>query len=168
MTDELVQWTAWLAMAALGASAAARLARKPGQSGDASRRRALWSAACVLLWIHVACAFQFVHHWSHAAAYAHTARQTAQVTGFDWGGGIYFNYLLMILWAGDVAWWWLAPRSFRARPPVLNTMVCGFVAFMAINAAVVFAAGPLRWLALGVILVLGVWAIRRRTRARTP
>src|SRR5262245_41403779 len=103
MADELVRGTAWLAMAVLGASAAAKLARKPGQTGDDSRRRALWTAACVLLWIHVGCAFQFDHQWSHAAAFAHTARQTAQVTGLDWGGGIYFNYLLMFLWAGDVA-----------------------------------------------------------------
>src|SRR5262245_50745387 len=136
MADELVRGTAWLAMAVLGASAAARLARTPGQSGDESRRRVLWTAACILLWIHAACAFQFVHHGSHAAAYAHTARQTAQVIGLDWGGGIYFNYLLMILWAGDVAWWWLATRSFRARPPVIGRIVRGFVAFMTLNAAV--------------------------------
>jgi hypothetical protein len=149
-------------MAVLGASAAARLHRTPGGPADGSRRRALWTAACVLLWLHVACAFQFVHHWSHAAAYTHTAQQTTRMAGLDWGGGIYFNYLLMILWAGDVAWWWLGPKSFRARPPVIGTLICCFVAFMAINAAVVFASGALRWLALGVILVLGVWANRRR------
>jgi hypothetical protein len=165
MNDELVRWTAWLAMAGLGASAAARLAGTPGQSGDDSRRRALWTAACILLWIHVACAFQFAHHWSHAEAYAHTARQTDEVVGLDWGGGTYFNYLLMVLWAGDAAWWWLAPRSFRARPPIIGGILRGFVAFMAFNAAVVFVSGPLRWVALGVMLILGVWAIRRRRGA---
>ena len=165
MTDELVRWTAWLAMAGLGASAAARLAGMPGQSGGDSRRRLLWTAACVLLWIHVACAFQYAHHGSHAEAYAHTARQTEQVVGLDWGGGIYFNYLLMVLWAGDAAWWWLAPRSFRARPPIIGGIIRGFVAFMALNAAVVFVSGPLRWVALGVMLILGVWAIRRRRGA---
>jgi hypothetical protein len=165
MNDELVRGTAWVAMAALGASAAAGLCRTVGRPDDDSRRRLLWTAACILLWIHVACAFQFAHHWSHAAAYAHTAQQTAFVAGRDWGGGIYFNYLLMILWAGDVAWWWLGPKSFRARRPIIGQILRGFVAFMALNAAVVFASGPLRWLALGVILVLGVWAIRRRRGA---
>jgi hypothetical protein len=168
MADEVVHGTAWLAMAVLGASAAARLAQSPDQSADGSRRRVLWTAACVLLWIHVACAFQMAHHWNHAAAYEHTARQTAQIVGLDWGGGIYFNYLLMIVWAGDAAWWWLAPQSFRDRPPAIGMILCSFVAFMAINAAVIFASGALRWLALGVILALGAWAIRRRKGSRAP
>ena len=165
MTDEVVRWTAWVALAALGASAVVALRRSPGRPADDSRSRLLWTAACILLWIHVACAFQFEHHWSHAGAYAHTARQTDQVVGLDWGGGIYFNYLLMVFWAGDAAWWWLAPQSFRARPPIIGGFLRGVVAFMAFNAGVVFASGPLRWVALGVMLILGVWAIRRRKGA---
>jgi hypothetical protein len=168
MDDELVRWTAWLAMAGLGASGAARLNRTPERSEDDSRRRWLWTTACVMLWIHVACAFIFAHHWSHAEAHTHTARQTARVVGLDWGGGIYFNYLLMVLWAGDAAWWWLAPRSFRGRPPIIGGILRGFVAFMAFNAAVVFVSSPLRWVALGVMLILGVWAIRRRRGHETP
>jgi hypothetical protein len=165
MIDELVRCTAWVAMAALAASAVVALRRSPRRPADDSRCRLLWTAACVLVWVHVACAYQFEHHWSHAEGYAHTARQTAQVIGLDWGGGIYFNYVLMLAWAGDVAWWWLAPRSFRARRPIIGQILRGFVAFMAFNAAVVFGSGPLRWIALGVMLTLGVWAIRRRRGA---
>src|SRR5262249_38824019 len=83
MGDQLTHITAWLATAAFGASAAARL-RLPGsaQPTDALRRR-IWTTAVALLWVHVACAFQFQHHWSHTAAYAHTAQQTGALVGLD-------------------------------------------------------------------------------------
>jgi len=163
MPGELTRWTAWLAMAVLGAGAAARINRNRGGSEDDRWDRCLWTAACALLWIHVACAFQFQHHWSHAEGYAHTSRQTAEYVGLEWGGGLYFNYLLLLVWTGDAAWWWSGPRSYRNRPAFFGWFANGFLAFMAFNAAVVFAAGPLRWLALGVMLILGVWGTRRRT-----
>ncbi len=166
MTDELIRWTAWLATASLGAGAAVALRTSFGRSA-AERRTArwLWTAACGMLWIHVACAFQFQHHWSHAEAYAHTARRTAELVGVDWGGGLYFNYLLLVAWAGDAGWWWIGPQSYRDRPVIVDRCIDGFVAFMAFNATVVFGSGPLRWLALGVILVLGGGALRGRRRA---
>jgi hypothetical protein len=163
MGNDLTRWTAWLAMAALATSAAVALRARPGQSAAGrGPARWLWTAACGMLWIHVACAFQFQHHWSHAEAYAHTARQTAACTGLDWGGGLYFNYLLMLVWAFDAAWWWVRPRSYHDRPALFGRLVGGFAAFMVFNATVVFGSGPLRWLALGVILGLAVWAIQRR------
>jgi hypothetical protein len=135
------------------------------RTADRGAARWLWTGACVMLWIHVACAFQFQHRWSQAAAYAHTARQTAEFFGLNWGGGLYFNYLLMLVLTGDAAWWSIGPHSYGDRPAIVGRLVGGFVAFMAFNATVVFGAGPLRWLALGVILVLGAWAIRRRRGA---
>jgi hypothetical protein len=159
--EELTQWTAWLAMGALGASAAASLRAAPAQAAAERLNRWLWTLACGLLVIHVVCAFQFQHHWSHAAAYAHTARQTAEYVGLEWGGGLYFNYLLLLVWTGDVAWWWIGPQSYRKRPAFIAWFVNGFLTFMVFNAAVVFAEGPLRWLALGVMLILGAWGIRR-------
>ncbi len=165
MGEELTRWTAWLAMGVLGASAVAALRAAPDQAATDRWARCLWTAACGLLWIHVACAFQFQHHWSHAAAYAHTARQTAEFIGLEWGGGLYFNYLLLVVWTGDVVWWWIGPQSYQKRPRTVGWLVNGFVVFMAFNAAVVFASGPLRWLALCVTLILGVWSIRRRRRA---
>ena len=47
---------------------------------------------------HVACAFHFHHQWSHAVAYGDTARQTAEFTGWNWGGGLYLNYLFAVVW----------------------------------------------------------------------
>jgi len=43
--------------------------------------RVWWTAGCLLLFVHVACAFHFVHHWSHREAYEATAQQTAALTG---------------------------------------------------------------------------------------
>ena len=70
---------------------------------------------CAFFVAHVVCAFSFYHHWSHAAAYLETARQTGEMTGFRWGGGIFLNYLIAAAWAADVLWWWLAPENFARR-----------------------------------------------------
>jgi hypothetical protein len=164
MADELTRWTAWLAMAAFGVASALCLRQTPDQPAPGRQARRLWTAACVLLWIHVACAFQFRHHWSHAEAYAYTARQTAEFVGLDWGGGLYFNYLLLVVCAGDSAWWWIGPRSYQARPAIVGRLRGGFVAFMAFNAAVVFGSGVLRWMALAGFVVLGWWAALSRKR----
>src|ERR1700733_10841482 len=54
--------------------------------------RWVWTAGCALFLAHLALAFHFLHHWSHAAAVAHTAQRTNEVVGFSWGGGVYINY----------------------------------------------------------------------------
>jgi hypothetical protein len=168
MPDELTRWTAWLAMAGLAASAAARLCGMPDQSAKDQTARWFWTLGCVILWIHVACAFEFQHHWSHADAYAHTARKTAEFTGLDWGGGLYFNYLLMLVWAADAVWWWIGLPSYQDRPAVVSAVIIGFVGFMAFNATIVFGSGLLRWLAAATALILGLCAIRRRKGGKSP
>ena len=110
----------------------------------------------------MAYAFAFYHDWSHRAAYEQTARETAETVGIDWGGGIYFNYALLLLWAADVAWWWAAPRSFQSRPRALAVGFPLFVAFMAFNAAVVFETGPIRYAGLAASALLALAALRRR------
>ncbi len=168
MPDELTRWTAWLAMGLLAATAAVRTCRPAGREADEAIARWFWTAACLLLWIHVACAFQFQHRWSHTAAYAHTASKTREFTGLDWGGGLYFNYVMMLVWAGDAAWWWIAPESRRRRPGLVSNAIAGFLAFMAFNATIVFGAGLLRWLAAATTLLLGYCAVLRRVRGASP
>ncbi len=118
--------------------------------------------ACVFLWAHVASAFQFQHGWSNAGAYAHTAAKTAEFSGIDWGGGLYFNYLVMFVWASDAAWWWIAPESYRQRPAAVNRLVVGFILFIAFNATVVFGSGVPRWVALAVSAGLLVLRWKRK------
>ena len=107
--------------------------------------RALWTWACVWLWIHVACAFHFVHHWSQSEAVAHTARQTEAVVGRAFGVGTYVNYVVMALWTIDVAWWWIDPLSHAGRSRWIDRGWQAFLAFIVFNAAVVFESGPVRW-----------------------
>lgn len=63
---------------------------------------AAWTIGCVSLIVHMAAAFHFVHHWSHQAAWEHTAKRTAEEFGFYWGHGIYANYLALAVWVIDV------------------------------------------------------------------
>jgi hypothetical protein len=158
MGDLLIRWTIRAGLVAFVARLVVGLL--PGSAAPHSERvqRWLWTVACGLLWIHVACAFQFEHHWSHEAAYLQTARETAAVTGLDWGGGLWINYALMLLWAADVAWWWISPASFPSRPALVNWLWLGFLIFITFNATVIFKTGPLRWCGVVVTTVLfGLW-----------
>jgi len=126
-----------------------------------------WTLACAAYLAHVGCAFQFFHGWSHAAAYAETARRTEEMFGLAWGGGLYLNYLFTAVWVGDVLWWWAAPAAYQVRPRWLGWAVHGFLAFMIFNGAVVFATGLVRWVALAVCLGLGsLWLSQIITKRR--
>ena len=152
--------TLWLARACVAFYALALLIW--GCDRDLTRTRfslwrAAWSAACLLLIVHVLAAFHFEHGWSHVAALKHTAEQTARVTGIDWGGGLYFNYAFLILWAFDVGGLWRSHSSRRSALRRATDIACLFMIF---NATVVF--GPRWWMgpvaAVGLIIVL----LRRR------
>ena len=77
--QELTRWSIRVALAAyVVALAAGLLARR--RSGFWPVLRLTWTAGCVAYLVHVACAFQFAHGWSHTAAYEETARRTAALT----------------------------------------------------------------------------------------
>jgi hypothetical protein len=110
---------------------------------------------CVSILAHVACAYHFYHNWSHAAAYRETARQTAEVTGLDWGGGLFINYALIIGWVIDVSLWRLRGLdAYRNRPRLMAVAWQGFLFFIIFNATVIFKTGSLRWIGLGLCLWL--------------
>jgi len=91
------------------------LARRRAQWDSAAR--VVWTIACASLIAHFISAFQFYHGWSHAAAYDDTARQTEELFGLNWGGGLFINYALLIAWIVDIAWWGLSGLdSYRKRP----------------------------------------------------
>src|SRR5262249_53163637 len=64
--------------------------------------RAAWTAGCIGLLAHLVCAYCFYYNWSQAVAYRETARQTAEVTGIDWGGRLFIGYALIAGWVIDV------------------------------------------------------------------
>ncbi len=129
--------TLWTVRLAFGCYVAAVSAR-------GASFRPWWTAGFLLYVAHVGAAFEFVHGWSHGAAWRETERQTAELMGSGWGGGLWFNYVFGVLWAADVwrLWreadwgqWW-------------NWLVHGFFAFLFFNATVVFGRGPIRWVGI--------------------
>jgi hypothetical protein len=86
---------------------------------------------------HVWCAFEYLYQWSHATAYRETARQTADLFGVRWGGGLYLNYLFTAVWLADCAESWLKPHRWSSRPAWVGTALHVFFAFMWVNATVV-------------------------------
>ena len=119
--------------------------------------RLAWTVGCAALIAHFICAFNFYHAWSHESAYVDTARQTAEVFKINWGGGLFINYALVLVWFGDVTWWWFAGlSSYRRRPWLLTLIWHGFLIFIILNATVVFKDGLTRWVGLLVCLSLCV------------
>jgi len=150
---------------ALGAYAVGAVAvlRARGRAGWLTRARWAWTLGCALLLVHVACAFGFYHGWSHGAAYADTARQTAAVTGLRWGGGLFVNYIFTLGWVADVLWWWWDRASYERRPGWLNIAWHAFVVFLIFNATVVFGGTAARWFGSVLCLALAIaWLWPRR------
>jgi hypothetical protein len=130
--------------------------------------RWLWTIGCVLYGGHVLSAFAFYHHWSHAHAFDDVAEQTKQTLGVEFGYGLYVNHLFTVVWTADVIWSWISPNSYAARPRSIVFAVQGFLLFIAVNGLVVFKAGTLRWVSLGVLVcIAGIWTTRWVRTGRT-
>jgi hypothetical protein len=146
----------------------AALALRLAATGSRGRRtaRLAWTVGCLFYLSHVYGAFEYFHGWSHLAAYVETARQTAELFGIEWGGGLYFNYAFTIVWAADVSWWWCDTAQYEKRPRWISAAIHTFLAFMFFNGAVVFASGFSRWLGAvaAPVLVLLWWRSARLAR----
>ncbi len=163
----LTKLTIWLALGgyAVGAAELLIAGREPRWRNNA---RWAWTFGCALLLAHIYCAFRYYHHWSHTAAYLETARQTREVMNFNWGGGIFVNYLFAVAWCGDVLWWWLGRESYERRSHLLTAAWHAFFAFMIFNGAVVFVSGPARYAGLALCAGLGIlwWITKSHQRLK--
>ena len=110
-------------------------------AGETLRARVWWTTGAVLALIHSAAAFGVYYHWSHETARLATTEQTAALTGIRFSGGIYVNYAFLAVWLADAAWWWMSPRGYERRAPIVSMLVRGFIFFIIVNGAVVFADG---------------------------
>lgn len=153
----------WLVRLALFCYAAAFAIRLIGSSNSVAR--ILWTTGFCFLVLHVLAVFAVYHHWSHDEALAHTARRTAELTGWNWGGGLYFNYAFLALWAGDLLWWWGRPESYHRRSAWIEGMIQGYLAFIAVNATIIFGQGAVRWGGIGILILLVFLAMRRYRRS---
>ena len=149
----LTRLTVWLALCAYAIGTGMSLLAR-GRPQWLAHARWAWTFGCAFFNAHVVCAFSFYHDWSHAAAVHETARQTGEMTGFHWGGGIFLNYLFAIAWLADVLWWWFAPAKFARRSVRLTVAWHGFFFFMVFNGTVVFGTGPVRW--FGALICAGL------------
>jgi hypothetical protein len=162
VSDAAFRWPVRLALAFY---LLALLGRQRGSQTGAPRM--VWTLGFAFFLVHMAAAFHFVHGWSHDAAYEATARQSFEVTGLAWGGGVYANDLFALVWGLDVAWWWLGPLSYQNRSVAVEAAVQGYLGFIAFNATVVFGHGWVRWAGTiaAVLLTAAAWqAWRRRAR----
>ncbi len=109
----LTRLTIWIALAGYFTGVVALKLSRDRRKWEQAARLA-WTIGCLSLLVHVACAFHFYHGWSHDAAYRETARQTSEVTGLDWGGGLYINYAFVTGWVIDVGSCFLRLRRMRS------------------------------------------------------
>jgi hypothetical protein len=163
----LTRGTIWLAVILYALGLGSMLARPLPAVVPRRFARLAWTLGCAMFATHVLCAFTYYHGWSHAAAYAETARQTEQMTGFQCGAGLYLNYAFGLAWLGMVVWWWAAPRAFNTQPRWLNGLWNGFALFMIFNGTVVFGRGAARWLGIAIYAgLLLAWTMGRRAMAK--
>jgi len=161
----LTRGTVWLALTLYVGGEFARRRVVGVQASACSSNAGRWlnTAGCAAFLAHVVCAFHFYHSWSHTVAYAATARQTAELTGWDYGFGLYINYLFAVVWFADAVWSWMTP-TYAARPAWVTRAIRAFFWFMIFNGAVVFAQAPLRafGLLLSLALIVCWWPARFR------
>ena len=118
--------------------------------------RFLYSFVFSLMILHIAVAFHLGHAWSHDAAYEHTER----AGGF--GAGVYVNEFFLLLWLVELIWMWSSFDSYLRRPAWLNALILGFMGFIYINAAFVFATNFTRIVSAFAMAVscCFVWRVR--------
>ena len=118
-------------------------------AGNKRRAQSVHFAGWLVYVAHVAAAFHIEHHWSHSEAVRHTAEVSARVTGVEAGYGIYFNHLFTL------AWLYIAVKTRRDNTR-LDRAAHGYLVFMVIQGAIVFAPTPVAVLATGMMVGLGV------------
>lgn len=143
---------------------AARVLADVADVGSLRIRRALWTIGFAFFAVHVAAAFQFVHGWSHTAAWKATANQTAEVVGWESGAGLWANYVFAVVWLADVMAWWCIGMIYPLRFHRVAIAVQIVFAFLWFNATAVF--GPPFWRPAVAIFGLSlatacVWRVRK-------
>jgi hypothetical protein len=159
--DFLIRATVRVALAYYAAALVLMLTLRPAEWAARGRGRLArwcWSLAWVTYVVHVGMAFHHYHHWSHADA----VRHTREVSGV--GEGIYVSHLFGLLWALDVAWWWLRPAGYAARQAWVGGLLHGFMAFIVFCGTVVYESGPIRWAGAVLFAGLALLLLARRRR----
>jgi hypothetical protein len=139
----VVRGTIWLALAAFVAAEGGRWrARRTGLKGGWAL--AAFASGAVLCALHFAAALHWTYGWSHTRALEATARQTEEVYGLSWGGGLWVNYVFLAAWMAELIRWSRDPSYALRAPRAGQWALRGFYALVVVNAAVVFPQGAAR------------------------
>ncbi len=133
--------------------------------------RACWTLGAASTVVHTIAVFHNIHGWSQDAALAHTAQQTAVLTGLRWGGGLYVNYAFIALWVADAALWWHDRAAYERRSAGARDALLAVFLFMFVNAGIVFAHGPARvvgTIVVGIVLLARFGFVRPRRDTKQP
>ena len=148
--------TIWAALALLVAGEAGARAR----SAAGARRAALASlAGAMLAAAHVAVALHARHGWSLAHAREDIRRQTEEVFGLSFGGGVWVNFAFVGLWLADAAWRLADARGHARRPRVAAWALRAFQLIVVASGAVLFASPAGRIAGVPLVTAL-LWAWR--------
>jgi hypothetical protein len=158
MTTPALFATIWVALALFVAGEYGK--SKPGifSSGRDTRLDFWWASACGLAIAasHIVIALAINNDWNHAIAWRVTEDRTREMFGFGWGGAVAANYAFLAYWAADLWRWRANPDGLARQPALVRWASRAFVLGIIVPAAIVFAAGPRRW--LGLILVAALIA----------
>ena len=165
MNELLLRWTIRIALVMYGLLLARQVV---GWQGGQRVCRWCWTVGLAALLAHFVAAFSRLG-WTHAAVVAHTAAETERLLGWRFGAGVWGNYLFALLWGLETARQWAVRRADRCHR-LWRMGLHGYLWLVAINGAIVFAAGPTRPVGAVVCLCLAILAGRRwaRSRRRTP
>lgn len=137
-----------------------------GKSNVVMFAKYVWLIGAVLSVVHTLCAFGFFHDWSHRIALEDTARQTGDLLGFRFGGGLYFNYFFVAIWTVDSLWWIANSESYETRSSWIGVAVIGYLLFIAINGTAVFESGISRWGGVALLMTLVTCSLRKNFRSK--
>ena len=125
-----------------------------------------WTIGVIFCAVHMAIAMAVRYDWNHQDAVRATAEQAAGVYGITWSGGLYVNYVFLLIWAGETAWWAISPSAYLSRGAALMWSLRAFYFVIIVNAVVLFARPAMR--PAGLLLtaaLVGAWI---RISARRP
>ena len=152
---QLVHWTVRAALAGYWLGIVGLLLRRDHLA------RWVWTAGFWAYVAHVLAAFKFAYGFSHTHAFNQTALNTELALGVRLGAWVWLNYLLIFVWAFDLAWWWLGGhRRYRARRHAA-WVIHGYTFCVVFFGSVVFIYTPWRWVYLLGFVALGTWAAWR-------
>jgi len=128
----------------------------------------VWLLGSLFALLHAFAAMGFYHQWNHQLAVEDTAQKTEALLGISVGAGIYFNYVFVVVWLLDAIWWIVNSSQYESRSKWITWMIYGYLIFIAINGAIVFETGPVRWFGIAVLILFGILLASRRSLGRWP